>query len=245
MILLLAKSKNRLKAMPSAASASRCRPPDDMVLLAARIRHLVPPDSIRFVGDFISPRAYKLLGATPVWAADNDAFSGFDPDRFQRMLDRIARGVEGGVQAPMFITVPDVVGSHWQTLQRWHRWHGAIAERGLPRAFVLQDGIGYGWDDRGSGVMPWDDCEALFIGGSTEFKFSREVREIVAAANLNDKWVHMGRVNSVRRMRYAMGIGCDSCDGSGMARYPSSVLLPMVRALRIAEADPGAHLRLA
>lgn len=41
----------------------------------------------------------------------------------------------------------------------------------------------------------------------------------------------MGRVNSVKRMLYALRIGCHSCDGSGMARFPSSVLLPMLRAL--------------
>lgn len=43
----------------------------------------------------------------------------------------------------------------------------------------------------------------------------------------------MGRVNSVRRMLYTKNIGCDSCDGSGMARFPRSVLLPLVRALEI------------
>lgn len=204
-----------------------------MLLLAARTSNLVPEFYRRFVGDFISPRAFQLVGNTPVWAADNDAFSGFNPDRFRKMLDRISQAVARGATPPVFITVPDVVGSYWRTMQQWPQWSEEIAERQLPRAFALQNGLEYAWDYYGPGALPWDDCEALFVGGDTAFKFSRVVREIVNTANLHGKWVHMGRVNSVRRMLYAKNIGCDSCDGSGMARFPTSVLLPLVRALEL------------
>ena len=67
-----------------------------MKLLAARVTHLVPKDYSHYVGDFISPRARQLVGATPLWAADNDAFSGFNPDRYRHMLDRIVSAVDGG-----------------------------------------------------------------------------------------------------------------------------------------------------
>ena len=135
----------------------------------------------------------------------------------------------------VFVTVPDVVADHRRTQNLWYEWRDELDARGLRGAFVLQNGIEYAWDYYGpsNAALPWDDCHALFIGGDTAFKFSRAVREIVQCANLNDKWVHMGRVNSVRRMIYAKNIGCDSCDGSGMARFPDAVLIPMIKALHL------------
>jgi hypothetical protein len=215
-----------------------------MKLLAARVTHLVPPSHAQHVGDFISPRAYQQLGKTPLWAADNDAYSGFNPSRYRKMLDRIKVGVERGVPMPAFITMPDVVRSHRATLALWYEWCDELSERGLPAAFVLQNGIEYGWDYIGTGYLPWDECDALFIGGDTPFKFSRTVRDIVRVANLHGKWVHMGRVNSIRRMLYAKNIGCDSCDGSGMAKFPSSTLLPMLKALDVESITSTRQLEL-
>ena len=68
--------------------------------------------------------------------------------------------------------------------------------------------------------MPWDYCVAIFIGGTDAFKLGAFAREVVQYGKLMKKWTHMGRVNSVRRLRYAQTIGCDSVDGSGMARFP-------------------------
>lgn len=240
MILLCTSSTKRL-TRPPVLRAPRAPVTDehnpDMVLLAARTAHLVPPSAVNLVGDFISPRARQLVGKTPVWAADNDAFSGFNPDRYRRMLDAIVKA-KGN---PMFVTVPDVVCNHPRTLDLWYEWSAEIRQRGLPAAFVLQNGCEDHWHYWHAGhaeEFPFETVDAFFIGGDTEFKFSEPVREIVSAANLHGKWVHMGRVNSIKRMTYAKNIGCDSCDGSGMARFPSTVLLPMVRSLqRQLEAD--------
>lgn len=199
--------------------------PPDMKLLASRVAHLLPVDAQNYVGDFISPRAYQQIGKTPIWAADNDAFSGFNPTRYERMLDKIA----AAPNPPMFVTVPDRVGNHAGTMEAWENWQPEVNDRGLRAAFVLQNGVEADWQ---ATKLPWSDMDALFIGGDIPFKFSAIVREIVAAANHAGKWVHMGRVNSIKRMRYASAIGCDSCDGSGMARFPTTVLLPMVRALQ-------------
>jgi hypothetical protein len=72
--------------------------------LAARVRPLVPPHLRHLVGDFIQPRSRQQLGQTEVWAADNDAFSGFNPDRFRRMLDTMLQLLHG--------TEPFHLGSH-------------------------------------------------------------------------------------------------------------------------------------
>lgn len=99
-----------------------------------------------------------------------------------------------------------------------------LGSRALNRAFVLQNGIEEVWQQHGERTFhDWEDIEALFIGGDTRFKFSPIIAEIVQTARRRGVWIHMGRVNSVRRLEYACAIGCDSCDGSGMARFPDSV----------------------
>jgi hypothetical protein len=50
----------------------------------------------------------------------------------------------------------------------------------------------------------------------------------VGEARGRGKWVHMGRVNSLRRLRYAAAIGCDSADGTYLAFGPDTNL-PAVR----------------
>lgn len=204
-----------------------------MILLVASATQRTAKPS-RSTGDFISPRAWKHVGKTKVWAADNDGFSGFHPDRYRRMLDNILAGViaRGGKNPPAFVTIPDVVCNHERTMELYYEWHQEVGGRGLNRALVLQNGIEDAVEWRGWNAVAWDEVEALFIGGDTAFKFSEHVRFLVHAAKAEGKWVHMGRVNSVRRLNYARSIGCDSVDGSGMARFSDSVLLPMLHSLR-------------
>lgn len=185
--------------------------------------------------DFIQPRSFNRVGKTTLWAADNDAYNAFSEGRFMRMLDAIAESPA----KPRFVTVPDVVGDHLGTLHEFDRWIPRFTERGIPAAFVLQNGIEEHADDSPISqndwramleALPWHMISAIFIGGDNSFKFSQAVRELVGFAR-GSKWIHMGRVNSVRRLNYARMIGCDSCDGSGMARYRRRVLVPMLQSL--------------
>ena len=50
----------------------------------------------------------------------------------------------------------------------------------------------------------------------------------MAEAKARLKWVHMGRVNSLRRLRYASAIGCDSADGTYL-RFGPDVNLPTLQ----------------
>jgi hypothetical protein len=181
------------------------------LLVSAAARRQVPyPQAL---GDFFVPDGWQREPSTPVWAADNGAFRGFSEAKFLRMLDRLAPLRN----QPRFVTLPDVVGDHGRTLQLFGRWHRELAWRNLNRAFVLQNGI-TDWKD-----VPWDYIEAVFIGGDTAFKLGPMVAWLVRLARLMGKWVHMGRVNSVARLDYARSIGCDSCDGSGMASFPAEL----------------------
>jgi hypothetical protein len=82
-------------------------------------------------------------------------------------------------------------------------------------AFVIQNGAT-------PDEVPFDQAEAIFIGGSTEWKLSEAAREIVVEAKHRGLWVHMGRVNSVRRLQIASEWGCDSVDGTYLAFAPDT-----------------------
>lgn len=199
-----------------------------MTLLVANPENRAPTQ--KHLGHFVTPRSYPMPKSPMYWAADNDAFSGFDPSRYLRMLDRITKCPF----PPAWITVPDVVGDHQRTLELWYQWKPELLSRNLPPAFVIQNGIEtyeHYWDSQWADQILPDDASAYFIGGTTEFKFSNVVRRIAETSSCDEKYIHMGRVNSVKRMKYAESIGCSSCDGSGMARFSRTVLQPMLDAL--------------
>ena len=67
--------------------------------------------------------------------------------------------------------------------------------------------------------IPWDDCEAVFVGGTTDWKLGRHAAAIVKTAKVLGKWCHIGRINTPGRYEYFRDLGADSCDGTGLARY--------------------------
>jgi hypothetical protein len=93
---------------------------------------------------------------------------------------------------------------------------------GFPAALVAQDGL-----ERLD--VPWAAFDVLFIGGSTEWKLGEAARALVARAKARGKWVHMGRVNTRTRLRYADAIGCDSVDGTRLAFGPDDNLPRVLR----------------
>lgn len=118
-----------------------------------------------------------------------------------------------------FAVAPDVVGNYEATVAKSRPWLERIRSLGYPAALAAQDGMEWStWD-------PWDEIDCLFIGGSDRFKLGPDVREMVAVANSLGKWVHLGRCNSLKRFRYAQGIGCDSVDGTFL-RHGPDIRLP-------------------
>lgn len=132
-----------------------------------------------------------------------------------------------------FAVAPDVVGDALATLERSMPWLPKIRALGIPAAFVAQDGL----QDLG---VPWDAFDVLFIGGTTEWKLGRYARSLTAEAKARGKWVHMGRVNSASRLRYAFHTGCDSADGTYVAFGPDANLpkvLGWLRSIRHPQLD--------
>lgn len=164
------------------------------------------------------------------WCADNGCFGkGYPGD--EKWLAWLTKHA-GSASSCVFATAPDVVGDAVATLERSLPWLPVIRELGYPAAFVAQDGL----EDL---EIPWDSFDVLFVGGSTGWKLGPAVRLIVAEAKVRGKWVHMGRVNSFRRFRYAEWIGCDSVDGTFVAFAPDVNLGKLLRWIGDAELQPG------
>lgn len=157
----------------------------------------------------------QTLGNIPGarWAADNECYTlgdSFDPDRYIRSLKRTAKR---WANSCLFATAPDVVGDAMSTLGKFPEWRDTIHDIGLPVALVAQDGLE-------NLPVPWAEFEAIFIGGTTDWKLSQDVRDLIADAKLHDKWVHVGRVNSQKRLAYCIKLGVDSVDGTEWAINP-------------------------
>jgi hypothetical protein len=110
----------------------------------------------------------------------------------------------------VFATAPDVLGDMRATLWRSEAWLPAIRALGYPAALVAQDGA----EDVD---LPWHCFDVLFVGGTTKWKLSSAASAVAAEAKRRDKLVHMGRVNSLRRIRAAALMGCASVDGTFLA----------------------------
>lgn len=107
----------------------------------------------------------------------------------------------------LFAVAPDVVGDAAATLTRSVPWLPAIRAAGYPAALAAQDGLEHL-------NVPWGAFDVLFLGGTTAWKLGPAARRLTAEASRRGLPVHMGRVNSLRRLRYAAAIGCTSADGT-------------------------------
>jgi hypothetical protein len=176
-----------------------------------RIGHLYSPDGFR--------GPYQHLQ----YALDNGAYGYFargeiwEAPPWMRMLEKAAKCD----QKPLWIAVPDVVGNREATLAFWNSW-SATARRlcpDVPLAFVAQDGMALS-------DVP-DDAEVVFIGGSTEWKWS-----VVWLWARSLPHVHVGRVNGYHRLYECQRAGVKSVDGTGWFRGRDRQLYGLQRWLR-------------
>jgi hypothetical protein len=159
------------------------------------------------VGQLLTPLTrYRLRDPERPWAIDNGGFVEIDIPAFKALLAREAHHKD----KCLFVSAPDIVGSAQRTLELFPRFLPLL--EGWPVAFVCQDG-------QEMLPIPWDDCAAIFIGGSTNWKCSQHVVQIIRTAKLLGKHIHAGRVNDPNRFKHFEDLGVDTCDGSGLARY--------------------------
>ena len=135
----------------------------------------------------------------------------------------------------LFAAAPDVLYDAAATLRRSRLWLPVIRyEIGLPPALVAQNGL----EDILAAMSHreldefWSGFDVLFLGGDDGWKLGPAAAALTAEARKRGRWVHMGRVNTRQRFRYAACIGCDSADGTGLTRGPDKNLAKMLAWLR-------------
>jgi hypothetical protein len=104
-------------------------------------------------------------------------------------------------RSPLWALVPDVVADKEGTLEEWQYWYPRLRGFPWPIAFAVQDGM-----------EPEDvpsTAQVIFIGGSTEFKM-KAIRPFCEAFPR----VHVGRVNTLKRLIYCYRAGVESVDGT-------------------------------
>lgn len=146
-----------------------------------------------------------------IWAADNNCWGRHYPGD-QAWFSWLSEQAHDAYSC-LFATAPDVIGDARETLERSIPWLPEIRRLGFKAGFVAQPGC-LDLD------VPWDEFDALFLGGTDEWKLGPGARDMVGEARSRGRWVHMGRVNSLRRFHYAAAIGCNSADGTVLAFAP-------------------------
>ncbi len=140
------------------------------------------------------------------YAIDNGGYSEFNRAAFQRLLAKHA----DRQHLCRFVAVPDVVASARRTLEAFEYWYPLLD--GWKLALVAQDG-------QENLPIPWDRIDAVFIGGSTEWKMSKHAADVIRTAKICGKWAHAGRVNTPGRFEHFEKLGTDSIDGTGLSQY--------------------------
>jgi hypothetical protein len=145
------------------------------------------------------------------YALDNGAWWAhcqgceFDEVAFLKAVDLLGEGAD-------FTVLPDIVAGGLRSLEFSLRWRDRLQLPG-PVMLAVQDGMQP--DDVRPHIGP--QC-GIFVGGSTEWKV--ETLPIwCALGRETGALVHVGRVNSIRRIRLCILHGAHSFDGSSASRF--------------------------
>lgn len=118
-----------------------------------------------------------------------------------------------------WVVVPDVVGNSFDSLARTRQWLPFCLDY-CPRVLIaLQDGM----HPRMVHPLPVTGRIGFFVGGTSAWKEA----SLPMWADLARKigvWLHVGRVNTARRIRRCQSVGAHSFDGTSVTRY--AVTLP-------------------
>jgi hypothetical protein len=167
-----------------------------------------------------------------LYAADNGKFGkGWPgPDAWWAWLETTVDRY--GADRCLWAVAPDVPMDAAATLAESTPWLARIRSLGIPAAFAAQDG------SEESGMVPWENIDVLFLAGSTEWKTGPAAVRLARQARERGLAVHMGRVNSARRLRLADWIGAATADGTYLAFGPEKNLPRLLDWLADIEQQP-------
>lgn len=151
------------------------------------------------------------------YGIDNGAWTAhqqgapWDEAAFRALVGALGAGAD-------FIVAPDIVAGGLTSLRLTERWLPRLDGIGRWRLVAVQDGMAA--DDvrplLGHGV-------GIFVGGSTPWKLAT-VRAWGRLAAETGAYLHVGRVNTARRIALCASAGADSFDGTSATKY--AVTLP-------------------
>jgi hypothetical protein len=150
------------------------------------------------------------------WGLDNGAWSAFqqgkpfDEDAFSRAIDKVGEGAQ-------WVVLPDIVAGGMESLELSLKWLDRL--KGFPERLLIavQDGIEP--DDVRHYLNP---MVGLFIGGSTDYKL-RTMDAWGRLARRRNCYMHVGRVNSLKRINACAQAGADSFDGTSIIAFPDTI----------------------
>lgn len=149
------------------------------------------------------------------YALDNGAWTAhqkgepFDGDAFRRALDLMGPAAD-------FVVLPDVVAGGPRSLDLSLSWLREVTACGAPVYLPVQNGICPSDLVGGFGIV--DQVQGLFVGGDTPWKL-RTMPQWGEVARAHRLKLHVGRVNTRRRIIACQLAGADSFDGSRPSKW--------------------------
>ena len=152
------------------------------------------------------------------YALDNGAWHAFcrqlpfDEAAFLAAFDKLGEGAD-------FVVLPDIVAGGERSLAFSMNW-AARLDRSCPQLLAVQDGM------TAEMVAPLvGPARGIFVGGTDKFK-ETSLPLWAQLARERQAYLHVGRVNTMRRIALCAAANADSFDGSSASRY--TVTLPML-----------------
>jgi hypothetical protein len=152
------------------------------------------------------------------YALDNGAWTAyqqgekFDEVAFGRAVDLLGESAD-------WIALPDIVMGGLASLDLSLRWLKRLKGINAPLLLVMQNGMENELDAIRELLSP---STGLFIGGDTQFK----LESLGTFANLARRrhcHLHVGRVNSARRIGLCAAAGVNSIDGTSVSRFAKTL----------------------
>jgi hypothetical protein len=168
-------------------------------------RILVPPEKPTV------PEGFLYAIDNGAWHA-HQAGEPFPALRFSKLIERHGENAD-------FIVLPDMVCAGRRSLEFSLRWRECLKHIGRPFLLPVQNDPLTGDNMTPADVRPYLGSElGIFVGGDTAWKLGT-LHEWAELAQATGCHLHVGRVNTRRRIRKCAMAGVDSFDGSSASRY--------------------------
>jgi hypothetical protein len=136
---------------------------------------------------------------------------GWDPALYETIVERFG-------DRASFVVLPDLIAGGLDSLERSTEWISWALERCERALIPVQDGM------TAADVAPLlTERVGIFVGGLTEFKESTSPTVWGPLAREVGCWLHVGRVNTVRRVWICGDAGAHSFDGTSVSIYSKNL----------------------